>query len=1264
MRPPVLTLLLLFLGTTTLAQNMRPSESESILSANLDNIGITQEDLTNSRITDAYLDRTSGLKLIYLQQSFAGIPVYNVIQVLAFRDDVLVSKTGSRIYNIEEQTANKRTVSLITPAEAISIASESVNINISENRAQPPVLIKSSQDGLTLEYRPQGISKEIITVEKLWVPIPGAQVKLGWQVKILPRNTSDYWMIRVDAVSGKVLGKNNLTVNCYWDSRPLKTYLPQRLQVDQTLRPGPSSFHAALNTAGYRVVPFPCESPAFAAGTPLLVSDPWELAGPGNNATTLKWHDDGAMEYNTTKGNNVSASEDIAGNNTVGFHPTSATSLPDLTFDYNYDPASEPDVGGNLGLGITNLFYMNNVMHDLSYQYGFDEVSGNFQKNNLGRGGIAGDDVIAEAQDGSGMNNANFSVGPDGTRPRMQMFLWESDRYKKAMLNLPSNYAGVKVTSIEGEISVSNKLRGTGPVTGDLVLYDQGGIAPTDLACLPPALPASISGKIALIQQGNCELTTKVKNAQDAGAIAVLVYNNLPGQLSVMSGDDNSITIPALMIFKEDGETLKQMMNSGTVNLTLSAAPLRDGDLDNGIIAHEYTHGISNRLSGGPATVGCLTGKEQMGEGWSDYFALMATTNWKTATINDGPAIRPVGSYVIGGNPAAGEGIRSYPYSTNMSVNPLTYGVLSTFSEAEEHSVGEIWTAVLWDMTWKMIEKDDINKDIFDASGTGGNTAALKIVTLGLKLQPCNPGFLDGRDAILKADEILFNGRHTCEIWDAFARRGMGMDARQGSAMEINDQTEGFAVPASGILSKRVEEKETPQNGVLTYHFVVKSLCKPIAGYKIVDTLAANVSYVSGGVYNPTDRTVTYSVPSLNTLSQQSFTLKVKVNAGSYQPESEIFSEKIAANQIPASLIATSSLPAAGWTAISDARSAPFGLKSSGTALASEQILRSQQGFNINGHTQLHFWHKYNTQPSKDGGVVELSTDGTNWFDAGPYIALNGYNATINAGSDLDGKRAFSGVQTTYNQTIVNLSSFSGRTVYFRFRYVSDDQVSSPGWFIDDISINASPAVYNVAGLFDQTGAVRSLSDTITRVTAVVLPVVWQEFYVQRKDNTALLKWSTAQESNTKGFQVERSSNGASFQGLSFLPAKGFSDVRSAYRFVDARPAPGINFYRIKLLDQDGTYSYSETKPLVFDESAPEIVLSPNPAKEELNLYVPGNKGVLEVRILDTKGRLIALREMTGERSVIPVAPYPEGTYYLHILGARVRSVEKFVRAH
>ncbi|HEX8557267.1 MAG TPA: M36 family metallopeptidase [Pyrinomonadaceae bacterium] len=128
-----------------------------------------------------------------------------------------------------------------------------------------------------------------------------------------------------------------------------------------------------------------------------------------------------------TTGNNVEAYLDTNAdnapdaNNTTGLsngHASSATQ--DFTFPFStaVDPRTQQ------AAVVTNLFYYNNVMHDFSYNLGFTETARNFQTNNYGRGGTGNDSVRAEAQDGSGTNNANFATPPDGSRPRMQQYLF------------------------------------------------------------------------------------------------------------------------------------------------------------------------------------------------------------------------------------------------------------------------------------------------------------------------------------------------------------------------------------------------------------------------------------------------------------------------------------------------------------------------------------------------------------------------------------------------------------------------------------------------------------------------------------------------------------------------------------------------------------------------------------------------------------------------------------------------------------------------
>ena len=105
---------------------------------------------------------------------------------------------------------------------------------------------------------------------------------------------------------------------------------------------------------------------------------------------------------------------------------------------------------------VTNLFYYNNIMHDFSYALGFTETARNFQTNNYGRGGTGNDSVRAEAQDGSGTNNANFATPPDGSRPRMQQYLFTSPNPDRD-------------SSIDGDVvfheyghGISNRLIGNG----------------------------------------------------------------------------------------------------------------------------------------------------------------------------------------------------------------------------------------------------------------------------------------------------------------------------------------------------------------------------------------------------------------------------------------------------------------------------------------------------------------------------------------------------------------------------------------------------------------------------------------------------------------------------------------------------------------------------------------------------------------------------------------------------------------------------------
>ncbi|CAE6431427.1 unnamed protein product [Rhizoctonia solani] len=359
--------------------------------------------------------------------------------------------------------------------------------------------------------------------------------------------------------------------------------------------------------ASYRVVPFTSQDPEDGFAT---VTDPYDTVSSPNG-----WHQYGTTTTTTTSGNNVISYK----SSTSG-----TTSQSSATNNYNYvfNSAVSPSTSPNVDAARVNAFYVANMIHDVTYRYGFDEASYNFQQNNNGKGGAQNDRVQISVQDSSGTNNANFATPADGQPGQMRMYTW--------------------------------------------------------------------------------------------------TYTS----------------------------------------------PNRDGALENDIVTHEYTHGISNRLTGG-GTGRCLQTTEAggMGEGWSDAFA-----DWSEQTSATDKDFT-LGSYVI--KDAAG--IRSYPYSTSKTTNPLTYGSLRTLTEV--HDIGEVWALIWHEVFAGLIKKSGFSASKNDPTGTAGNIVALHLFIDSLKLQPCNPTFISARDAIIQADTNRYAGANKCALWAAFAKRGLGSGA-------------------------------------------------------------------------------------------------------------------------------------------------------------------------------------------------------------------------------------------------------------------------------------------------------------------------------------------------------------------------------------------------------------------------------------------------------------------------------------------------------
>ncbi len=961
--------------------------------------GFSDTQLRDMQIAQAFSNTATGITYIYLQQTFKNIPVHNSIIVLAFKNGEMVSKAGTLL--ADNNTINEKSVlPVLAPSNAVTIAAAYVQ---AKRPLQFPIVTTTLPK---INFGTLGIAYEDITAQLFWLRVQHKgekkSIKLIWEIFIAPANTDDMWQVRVDAITNEVLEKNNLTVYEQFAETSLSKkneapQLQQELHSSTTSQTSP----AIISNANYLVIPYPVESPLY--GAEASVANPWTLAGASNaNAVSLKWHNDGVTDYIITRGNNAWATEDRANTNTnvgiitpTGLPATSSTATEPLNFNFIPDYTLAPTDPLFQQYAITNLFYWNNLMHDLTYNYGFNEITGNFQANNQGRGGAANDYVIAIAQSASGTNNANFGTPPDGGRPRMRMYLFTAPN------------------------------------------------------------------------------------------------------------------------------------------------PDRDGDLDAGIMAHEYTHGISSRLTGGVAgNAGCLSNAEEAGEGWSDYFGLMMTTNWATAQITDGFNIsRPIGNYVLA-QTAAGNGIRTKKYSTNFTVNNLTYAFVAA-SGGEVHDIGEVWAATLWDMTWNMIQIDGINPNLFNATATGGNSAALKLVIEGMKLQPCSPGFIDGRDAILAADQLLYAGRYHCAILNAFARRGMGTDARQGSSGSTGDQTVGFSTLETKLtLTQSVTQQQ--EGLTVTYtNKVVSGTCSIISNFIIRDTLPLNVTYLSGGTYTPATRVVSFIINQAAGTTQ-TYPYTVTINSGSYFPTFTLFQDQVTGTAIPAATWTTSTTTATNWGG-SNARShsAPSSYFSLNTVNISDQRLFSSSGI-VLGATPppLSFWHWYNMESTYDGAVVEISTDGgTTYNDIGAAnFTKNGYNDIMDITTLLGVRPAFTGSSNGFIKSVVNLTPYANQTVKFRFRNTTDNGTAVEGWYVDDITLQNVATVDIKSTIFSNTGSIVQAVDTFTLIlpTTACIPVsITGQPAAVTSCSGASATFSVIAQGSAPAYQWQLSTDGINYSNIS-----------------------------------------------------------------------------------------------------------------------------------
>lgn len=1026
---------------------------------------LEESDLTEMRIRDDYISSHTGARHIYINQQYGGIDVYNAIITLTLRPNGDVLTAFSRfVPELEQKIVGHDPV--IAPIDAVLASFEAVGLD-----AEPSefTTVQSRADGIV--YSAERYSSTEIPVIMIYQPLSDGTVELAYDLSFDPHKDVDYWSIRVSALDGRVLDKVSWTVKCNMDMIPQHQHDFQCFQsnfgdgytavgqdgvVADRVFFGAQRLGLVDESSQYRVIPFPYESPLH--GDFELVDSPYD-----EEFSPLGWHSisqGSGPDFTHTRGNNVHAFLDRIGN---GQPDIVVDGGQELVFDFPFDQDWEPE--DYREAAVTNLFYWNNILHDFSMAYGFDEASGNFQEVNLTGQGADGDAIRAIAQSaaetGTSLNNATFSSPPDGNNGTMRMYVWTRNSADASLLTVeePAEIAGLYET---GTATFGAPVS-EDPIIAEAVLVDDEVGVPTD-GC--EEIKNDINGKIAIIDRGICEFGLKVFNAEQKGAIAVIICNNRAGGVVTMApgavGD--LATIPSVFISQEDCNIIRQYAGDGLkIKLqrpNVGGPSQYDASFDNGIIAHEFAHGVSIRLTGGPSSSGCLVNVQngnrsdgqQMGEGWSDFFSLITgVREGDTKNTNRG-----IGNYVIRASTDS-RGIRAYPYNYSMSANPVTY--YDTYDASVPHGVGHVWGSMLWDLVWEMVEVHGFDPDWY--RGTGGNNMAVQLVMDGMKLQPCNPGFVDGRDAILAADELLYGGANQCLIWRVFARRGLGLGAEQGDPFRVRDAKESYEVPPTCLATVKVTKEVTPTieaGEQIEVELIVVSHKEenpsgvevrdqiPQGASVVMSSLPANASidgnevvFVIGDLEYDQPITLSYSLDTDPALFSKLRFLE--------DNEGDAFLKFLQGGSVGTDIFEMTTF---------DVFSGQLAWFVPNTSRTNVQNLIYVEPLEATGEFPvMRVAHRYNTEHGTDGGIIRISNDNLeSYIDLGYAMFRQEYPNRISGATFSQGNiDAFSGNSDGWVQTYIDLSDFKGEQFYLDFQFGSDDNNAVEGWYIDDIEI-------------------------------------------------------------------------------------------------------------------------------------------------------------------------------------------------------------------
>ena len=262
------------------------------------------------------------------------------------------------------------------------------------------------------------------------------------------------------------------------------------------------------------------------------------------------------------------------------------------------------------------------------------------------------------------------------------------------------------------------------------------------------------------------------------------------------------------------------------------------------------------------------------------------------------------------------------------------------------------------------------------------------------------------------------------------------------------------------------------------------------------------------------------------------------------------------------------------------------------------------------------------------------------------YNISGGGSCTLLGGGD----RVFSLVGTENGKNKYSIDIFGARV---------ELAWTGTQWEANEVLLSMTPTLLFSSTAFTTTDppcdgsawipSANCVGGVVTYVTGdcgATLPVEFTYFHSQLKNNQIVLTWETATELNNQGFEIQRSKNAADWEAIGFVEGVGTTEQTQQYEFTDVAPSFGINYYRLKQVDFDGTTDYSSVVIEQVEFITAGLSVFPNPTTHQL--YVESLEAG-QVRITNVMGQEVLTQWLSDTEQPLEIGHLAEGVYVIEL---------------